>query len=400
MQHVSRHIANTMLPAVHSVRVLVACEYSGTVRDAFADPPTTKLQVTVRPTSITPDQRQSLLTGLAQSLKQVAAVTGGGTDRAARHVAEAKKAEQKSSMFTQFPTVVRECLFAGSNASYFDADALQWMRNQIIPFETQIEYGDIVVQGELTDLENRTARFDARRPEVSPYQMIERPMEGRRYILFADCCVGKQAIGSDDAKRDTHSYGVIRDEYIDPVTRERFLPQIVAMCRDDDRCITPEFIRRVVRLSIYYGDCLVAPEINGKDDIATRMIAAGVKNMYVQGLVGADGAMPGTKKTTEVFGWLTTEGTRRQILDNMQEMTLQQRWICTFGIVLQQMSVFIINKKGRAEAAPSEHDDHCIGPSIGLFNLPHATKYVGREQRVQITYQQDWNAIYHDPTGL
>lgn len=35
MQHVSHHIANTMLPAVHSVRVLVACEYSGRVRDAF-----------------------------------------------------------------------------------------------------------------------------------------------------------------------------------------------------------------------------------------------------------------------------------------------------------------------------------------------------------------------------
>lgn len=29
-------IANAMLPAVHSVRVLVACEYSDTVRDAFA----------------------------------------------------------------------------------------------------------------------------------------------------------------------------------------------------------------------------------------------------------------------------------------------------------------------------------------------------------------------------
>lgn len=36
MQHVSHHIANTMLPAVHSVRVLVACEYSGRVRDAFS----------------------------------------------------------------------------------------------------------------------------------------------------------------------------------------------------------------------------------------------------------------------------------------------------------------------------------------------------------------------------
>ena len=313
---------------------------------------------------------------------------------------EAKKDEQKSSMFTQFPTVVRECLFAGSNASYFDADALQWMRNQITPLETQIEYGDIVVQGDIKDHQGRSASFIVRNPEISPFQIIERPMEGRRYVLFADSCIGKQAAGSDDAKRDTHAYGVIRDEYIDPVTRERFLPQVVALCRDDHQSISPEMIRRVVRLSIYYGDCLVAPEINGKDDIATRMIAAGVKKMLSSGLVGADGAMPGTKKTTEVFGHLTTEGIRRQLLAEMQEMTLQQKWICTFNVILQQMSVFILNKKGRAEAAPTEHDDFVLGVGIGLFYLPHATKYVGREERIQMTYQQDWNAIYADPTGL
>ena len=130
------------------------------------------------------------------------------------------------------------------------------------------------------------------------------------------------------------------------------------------------------------------------------MIAAGVKNMLSSGLVGADGAMPGTKKTTEVFGHLTTEGIRRQLLAEMQEMTLQQKWICTFNVILQQMSVFILNKKGRAEAAPTEHDDFVLGVGIGLFYLPHATKYVGREERIQMTYQQDWNAIYADPTGL
>lgn len=35
MQHVSHHIANTMLPSVHSVRVLVGCEYSQVIMSAF-----------------------------------------------------------------------------------------------------------------------------------------------------------------------------------------------------------------------------------------------------------------------------------------------------------------------------------------------------------------------------
>ena len=172
-------------------------------------------------------------------------------------------------------------------------------------------------------------------------------MEGRRYLLFADSCVGETGgIGRCQAGH-TQLRGDPRRIHR-PGDAGTISPQIVALCRDDDRCITPEMIRRVVRLSIYYGDCIVVPEINNKDDLATRMIAAGVKNMYVQGLVGADDAMPGTKKTTQVFGWLTTEGTRRQMLDHMREETLQQRWICGFGVVLQQMSVFIINKNGRA----------------------------------------------------
>lgn len=37
MQHVSHHIANTMLPAVHSVRVLVGCEYSQVIMSAFLE---------------------------------------------------------------------------------------------------------------------------------------------------------------------------------------------------------------------------------------------------------------------------------------------------------------------------------------------------------------------------
>jgi len=37
MQHVSHHIANTMLPAVNSVRVLIGCEYSQVIMSAFLE---------------------------------------------------------------------------------------------------------------------------------------------------------------------------------------------------------------------------------------------------------------------------------------------------------------------------------------------------------------------------
>ncbi len=331
---------------------------------------------------------------------------------------ESRKKEQRQNMFTQFPSVLRECLYAGDGAAYFEQDGLIWMQNQVVGCQTQIQYGDIVVQGDVKKHDDRSAVWRKRPEDGAWLQVIEPPLPDRRYLLFADCCIGKQAASGvggkqgakSESKRDTHSYGVLRDYYIDPESGTRYPPQIVAMCMGDDvkdktrltgdRCPTVEFIRRVVALSIYYGDCTVVPEINNKDDIAPRLIAAGVKRMYVQGPAGADGALPGTKRTEQVFGWLTNEGTRRQILENMQGMTLQQEWVCSFECVLQQMSVFISNKNGRAEAAPGEHDDHVLGPAIGLFNLPHATRFVGRPEQIVRRYQNAYDEAHHDPTGI
>ncbi len=323
---------------------------------------------------------------------------------------ETVKQTQRQNMFTQFPTVVAECLYAGAGAAYFEADGLLWQQNRITGIETTLQFGELVLQGEARDMMNRSVSWQRRDERAAWLRVLEHPLPGRKYLLWADSGVGKQAAGSDDTKRDTHAYGIIRDAYIDPFTSIRELPAIVACCYGDDpndktnltgdRCPTVEMIRRVLLLSIYYGDCMVVPEINNKDDIALRMIAAGVKNMYVQGMVGADGAMAGLKKSQEVFGWLTDEGSRRQMLEHMQMETIQQRWHANFKTIQQQMSVFVVNKKGRPEAAPGEHDDFVLGPAIGLFNLPHATRYNGPEQRTYMQYRQDYIEMHCDPRGI
>lgn len=321
---------------------------------------------------------------------------------------EKKWIVQRGRMFTQFPTVIAECLHTGYGKPYFDADSLQWMKEKITPLQAggNILYGEVVIQGDVKNYDARSAVFRVRDPKVAWIRVLEYPEPGRHYSIFADCCVGKQAEGSDDAKRDAHSYGVIRDEYVDEAG-SLHLKQIIAMCLPNDQCPTTEFIRRIVALSIYYGDCQVVPEINNKDDIAPRLIAAGVRNMYRQGRVGADDAPPGTKRTEEVFGWLTrgggehgAGGTRKQMLDHMLEETLQCRWICTFPEVLHQMGTFILNHHGRSEAAPGEHDDHVMGPGIGLFTIGGATKFKGKEQVVRDRWVSAWNEEHFDPTGL
>lgn len=317
---------------------------------------------------------------------------------------EDKQEEQGWDMYTQYPTVISECLMIGSGACYFDGPGLEYQRIQITPMEITFQEGDITVQGDVKDYDRRSATFERKPHTIAPFVIAEHPMPDEKYILYADFGVGKMADGST-AERDTNSFGVIRAGRIHPDTLQYRPPQVVCSCQPDDRSITTETIRRIVALSIYYGDCKTMPEINNKDDIAPRLMAAGVRDMWRQGAVGADGGMPGTVKTAEVYGWLTQDtpqggGTRGQMLDNMQSMTMKQEWVCTFPWILRQMGVFIINKKGRAEAAPGEHDDHVTGPAMGLFGLPHATKFRGPELIMVNQFQRDYADLHHDARGI
>lgn len=318
---------------------------------------------------------------------------------------EKKKDEQKANMYTQFPTVLRECLWAGAGTCFFEPHGLIWQQARCVELENDIEWGDITVQGDVKDVDKRSANWRKTSQEVGVFQMLEQPRAECKYVLFADFCVGKMAEGSDDAKRDSHSYGIIREEYVDPEDNVRHLKKVVCLCGNNDQAPNHEIIRRIVALSIYYGDCLVIPETNGKNKFEEQLMRSGVRNMYKQGMQGADGSLPGTRKTEQVFGWLTTGtadggGTRGQILDHMQEQTIQENWICGFGVILNQMSTFVRFKRGSPKAAPGTHDDHVMGPAIGLFNTGHATKFVSREQKIQLDYYQGKQELEWDPAGL
>lgn len=330
---------------------------------------------------------------------------------------ETEKATQRGNMFTQFPTVVRECWYAGVGVNYFAQAGLMAMKDKIVPIQREIDYGDLTIQGWGRD--DRSAiwkvnKLTGKPKESCVFRIWEHPIDGCRYVLFADCCVGKMAVGSEDGKRDAHSYGVIRDSYIRVADNQHFEPAIVAMCQPGDQCINDQFILNVIALGCYYGDCLTAPEVNNKDKIEERMMrlkvevrpgrweeVEGVKNMLRQGQLGADGTAAGySAKTVQTWGHLTTEGTRRQILENMQKLTLEGNWNCVFENVLQEMSTFVVNNKGKAEAAPGVHDDNVLGPAIGLFYLPHATKYVGREELIVNEYRASWEAVRWERDGL
>jgi hypothetical protein len=270
----------------------------------------------------------------------------------------------------EYPSDDVSC-FRATGSAFFDMPGLTWQERVITPLAPLIQPGDITVQGD-------AAFWRPRLDRGGEYQIIEPPIENESYLIAVDWCVGKQAAGSK-RERDTNSIAVWRAERLDPTTQRIRLAQCVAMTRDEDRSSTDIAIQRVLALHRLYGNCIVVPEINNKDNICGQLLAAGVKNIWTQ-RQGADGAMPGMGRTEEVMGFLTGDtaagtGTRRQILANMLKLTREQVFICTFKPILHQMKQFILNSRGKAEAAPGEHDDHVLQTAIALFCLPAATLY-------------------------
>lgn len=295
-------------------------------------------------------------------------------------------------MASEHPSTLDECLDSAREDAFFDAEGLAHQHSCAIGSEADLQYGDIHVQEE-----TGYATWERTDPRRALFMINEQPCDGERYVLFGDFCGRRMSPGAT-GERDTNAIGIMRAGRIDPVSRERTKPKIVATVMPFDRSNTPEAMRRIKALYLLYGCPLTAVEINNKDDIAPRLMAIGVTNQWRQGVVGADNALPGRKKTVEVFGWFTSEGTRKQILDHIQEQTLQQEWDCGFVHVHAQLSKFIYNEDGRAEAAGGDHDDWVMGPAIGLFCLPASSLYVSPAQRIASAMAVAH--MHHDPTGI
>lgn len=282
-----------------------------------------------------------------------------------------QKAKRKYGilMSSEFPSTVDEAFEAPHQSAVFDAEGVKYQEQLAVALTPDIMYGDITVI-------DKSAQWRATEKEQATFRFWELPKLGESYLISADFCVGKQAEGSAGVL-DANYFSVWRAGRVEQIhgQPDRYhKPKRVAACMPEDRSITTETIRRIVALHYLYGDCMVVPEINNKDDIAQRLMAAGVTRMYHQS-IGADGARPGESKEDIVHGWNTNPGTRKQILDYLQEIVIQQGYIGSCAVHAHQLGVFVRNKKGKAEAASGEHDDSIIETAIGVFNLPHATPY-------------------------
>ena len=211
-------------------------------------------------------------------------------------------------------------------------------------------------------------------PQESMWHRWEQPIEGRRYLIAVDNMTGESQVGGDDP--DSHGIKVLRAGYM-CANRGWIEPAIVMEAKGHkDRkrfgvwWDTDVLADEVSKLSRYWGDCTVVPEMNRDAGLVELLKIEGVPIYQRQMFNRRDNVR------TKALGWMTDTRTRPKIIENLARC-IRESGRGQMGEGLQINSVwtvnecqnFIIKNNGRAEAAQGHHDDQVLSLANGLYVL-------------------------------
>lgn len=221
------------------------------------------------------------------------------------------------------------------------------------------------------------------------------PRVGCRYLLSVDTMTGETQTGSLDP--DNHAAGVMRAGYFDRDGRWQ-APKLVARLVHDwgmwerqkkyelrwDIDVLEE---QCWRLAQYYGNCMIAVEINmDRGMIELLKLRAGA-NIYVRKLFNRR-----EQKEDLVYGWKTDPKTREALVENLARAIRNHgdpaegvEVLCP--ITVKELMSFVVKMNGRSEAMTGSKDDCVLQLGIGLICIEAATAFA--EPRIEIELPPD-----------
>jgi hypothetical protein len=274
----------------------------------------------------------------------------------------------------EFPTTPQHA-FRASSSTRFNKAGLAWQREKATIKPMSLGTLEIVSEGNM-------ANWTSAPEDVAIYHRWEKPTIGHSYVMSVDLMTGASQTGGKDP--DCHSVLVWRKGYFDPQRGWRppaLAARIMPTCRWDVDIL----VEHAWRLAVYYGRCLVAPEINQDRGFVELLRAKGNVPIYQREIMNHV-----NQKVSKSLGWQTNSATRLQIEETMAAA------IRTYddeggGVELNCLSLvrecetFCVNpKNGKAEAIAGAHDDDVISAGIGLCLIETAKKYVNRYEKVPL----------------
>ena len=282
----------------------------------------------------------------------------------------------------EYPSDPEEC-FLMSSRPRFQVEILKEM--------TDAAPSQQYTVGNLTLQENKTVSYNIDRN--GSWKVYDQPEHDSKYIIGVDTCTGEdQQMQGLAADPDYHSVQVWRAPYED-WHGDWHVPRMVAL--HHSRMDIGVLAEEIVAAANWYGRAFVVPEVNNSGlAIIKYLLEAGV-SVYQRRKVNNSTGM-----VEKFFGWQTDKITRKTLIDHMAAELMDRNFDIPDEGVLHEMKTFVINDKGKPEAAPGHHDDHVMASALAIYNMDSASTFHGPKKKKITTRMLRKNPSLMCPDGF
>lgn len=147
-----------------------------------------------------------------------------------------------------------------------------------------------------------------------------------------------------------------------------FVGQVIDNISGEQVCVLrhgfdeDQYARQMYCLGKYYGDALIAVEVNFSSYPVRELEKLGYGNQYVRRQEDSF-----TRRVTERFGFKTTAVTRPLLIAGLAALARENPELLHHRETLGEMLTFVRSERGRAEAQQGAHDDCVMALGIAYF---------------------------------
>lgn len=266
----------------------------------------------------------------------------------------------KEEFAIEYPSNPQEA-FRASGTSALDQEG-------VTALELACRKSDPPQYGQFTLVNSNASWMGTTATEASAW-LWEHPIEGARYLMTCDPMSGEDMI-TGNGEKDRHAVFVIRDKFMD--TQDRLWPtRVVARIKPPCQWEVKVLTQYMHWMSIYYGNCPIVVEMNNTGSGVIRDLRdTHGAHLYVRKQLDTL-----TQKWVDKLGWQTDAGSRAIAIQELQQYVREQLLDLKCPHAIGEFKTLIIDKKGKAVASGSNHDDDALALAIGLACLNSATVY-------------------------
>jgi hypothetical protein len=223
------------------------------------------------------------------------------------------------------------------------------------------------VTGHLTLQETGTVVWAPRNDGHGDVFVWEEPREGMAYLVGVDPATGEsQTVGKNP---DRSSIQVWRQAYCDGQGVEH-RARLVARVRSPFFGDGDQVAAHIIRLSRWYGCCMVVPEVNMGLHVLELLKDAGIpiyKREVPSARIGS---------TVIQFGFkLKDADQRRSVVEALATAIREQVIDVACAAWVHEAKMFVTAQNGREEARGGEHDDDVLCGAMCWYAMGSATVY-------------------------